>query len=292
MTRTLPAQWKLQELLSDLLKDFEYITDGDTYLFLILDRYPPRQKTWSLSCGQGKSSHGYSCGMWKLFHTMSVNLVSFNVETNEERRYSTNDASRTIKDFIEDNERCIDCRENALQSFDRCEYGRCHLLSDVTKGSATNLVGPWAQLSLWLVEWHNGVNKMVLKRKAMAAGKNVTLADELGVLWPPQSECLPCWKKDDANGQYKLNPTMTFNWLKAEYGLDDVEVRKAEKYIMALHRKESRKAKRAKIGIPIAQSSIVVLVLAGIWRRTRAKAKRATRKKDDGESSSNDDYDQ
>lgn len=289
MIRTLPATWALQELLRDLLKDFEYITDRDTYLFLVLDRYPPQQKTWSLSCTKGKVGYGYSCGMWKLYHAISVGLVKFNTEINEEKRYSTNDASKAIKDFIADNEQCIDCRENSLLSFDRCEYGRCHILSDVTKGSATSLIGTWAQLSIWLVEWHNGINKMVLERRTLREGRNVTLSDELDVLWPPRSDCLPCWQKDEESGQYKLNPTMTFHWLKAEYGPNDAEVRKVEKYIMSLHSKESRKAKRSKLTIQISQSSIVALVMAGIWRGTRAKPKHAARKKDDGDSSSNDD---
>jgi hypothetical protein len=86
---------------------------------------------------------------------------------------------------------------------------------------------------------------------------------------------------------------MTFNWLKAEYGPNDVEVQKAEKYIMALHRKESRRANRAKNTVRIAQSSIVALAMAGVWAGARAKAKRATtnRKKDDGDSGSNENTD-
>lgn len=78
MVRTLPAEWALQELLANLLKDFEYITDRDTYLFPILDRHPPQEKTWSPSCTKGKPGLAHSCGMWKLFHAMSVGLVRFN----------------------------------------------------------------------------------------------------------------------------------------------------------------------------------------------------------------------
>jgi hypothetical protein len=81
MKRTLPAKWALQELLSVLLKDLEYITDRETYLLPILDRYPPRQKTWSPSCTKGKLGHAYSCGMWKLYHAMSVGLVRFNCKS-------------------------------------------------------------------------------------------------------------------------------------------------------------------------------------------------------------------
>lgn len=281
LIRTLPEKWELQELLDDLLKNFNYATDSPSYMSLVLDRHQPQQNNWSQSCSKGEDGKGFSCGLWKLFHALSVGIVRYNTEVKEERRMSTKDAATTIRNFLEDHNRCVDCRDNILRSFDRCEYGRCHILSDATKGSTNNLVGPWAQLSIWLVQWHNGVNKMVLERRALAAGKNVTRTDQLNVLWPPRSECLPCWEKVEGNDLPKLNPTMTFNWLKAEYGPNDKEVRKAEQYILSVHRKEVRKENRPKRVIQISQSTLVILVIAAAWKSSNRKRVYSLKKQDD-----------
>lgn len=121
MTRTLPAKWALQELLSVLLKDFEYITERETYLLPILDRYPPRQKTWSPSCTKGKLGHAHSCGMWKLYHAMSVGLVRFNCKSISIDVFDKMNPLMSRLYFVSGNKR-------RATLFDKCGIGSDHAI--------------------------------------------------------------------------------------------------------------------------------------------------------------------
>lgn len=75
---TLPQSWELSKLLRELIDNFVYIVRSEDYLLAVLDEYPAAAERWSLSCSHGAADEGYTCGLWELFHAMSVGYVSRN----------------------------------------------------------------------------------------------------------------------------------------------------------------------------------------------------------------------
>jgi len=76
LRRTLPQSWGLTKLVQELLDNFVYIVRSEDYLLAVLDEYPaPTAEQWSLACSHGAADEGYTCGLWELFHTVSVGYV-------------------------------------------------------------------------------------------------------------------------------------------------------------------------------------------------------------------------
>ena len=69
---TLPQSWGMSKLLHELIDNFVYIVRSEEYLLAVLDDYPATAESWSLSCSHGAADEGYTCGLWELFHAMSV----------------------------------------------------------------------------------------------------------------------------------------------------------------------------------------------------------------------------
>jgi len=77
---TLPQSWELSKLLQELIDNFVYIVRSEDYLLAVLDEYPATADRWSLSCSHGAADEGYTCGLWELFHAMSVGYVALDGE--------------------------------------------------------------------------------------------------------------------------------------------------------------------------------------------------------------------
>ena len=75
---TLPQSWAMTKLLQELIDNFVYIVRSEEYLLAVLDEYPATAESWSLSCSHGVADEGYTCGLWELFHAMSVGYVVWN----------------------------------------------------------------------------------------------------------------------------------------------------------------------------------------------------------------------
>jgi hypothetical protein len=72
---TLPQSWAMTKLLQELIDNFVYIVRSEDYLLAVLDEYPATAESWSMSCSHGAADEGYTCGLWELFHAMSVGYV-------------------------------------------------------------------------------------------------------------------------------------------------------------------------------------------------------------------------
>lgn len=75
---TLPPSFKLQRLVSEILDNADAVLGSEEALVTVVDKYPPKKKSWSQSCTRGNPSMGYTCGLWDLFHIMTVGLVEYN----------------------------------------------------------------------------------------------------------------------------------------------------------------------------------------------------------------------
>lgn len=110
--------------------------------------------SWSQNCSKGVNGAGYTCGLWELFHIVTVGIVQWNIAS-EHDRVSTLDAADTIRDYIEHYFTCDECRKNFIAMYEACQFQRCDRLS---KKVSEDAIKTWKQLPLWLWETHNDVS--------------------------------------------------------------------------------------------------------------------------------------
>jgi thiol-disulfide isomerase/thioredoxin len=72
--KTMPHVWEIQRVVNAILDDFNNATSHEDKLLEILDQFPRPASEWSRSCTKGQSGMGYTCGLWELFHIMSVRV--------------------------------------------------------------------------------------------------------------------------------------------------------------------------------------------------------------------------
>lgn len=149
----LPIQYGLQGTVNELAqpKTFEKITSSEKKLLKSLDKFTDNNSNevkWSTSCTKGNPFAGYSCGLWQLFHLITVGTVEWNTKTADATmRWSMKEVSDTIRNYIENFFGCDICRIHFLEQYDVCfMYRRCDRLTDSSKDGQD-----WKQLPLWYV---------------------------------------------------------------------------------------------------------------------------------------------
>jgi Erv1 / Alr family len=228
----LPPEWGLHTLVDDLTQNIEFISLLDANLKKIIDKHPlPRQK-WSKSC-DANGVGGFSCGMWKLFHTVTIgmaehrgglNLIDAEVVDFSTRVFSPADAADTIREYIAHFFGCNECRDHFISQYDQCSFRRCDRLTDDANASTPE---DWKQVSLWLWEVHNDVSVRVANQKATRSAKKAQMSpfrkvsvtplvvkkeDEIQSLWPTIEECLGCFEETG-----KWNEASVFAFLERTY---------------------------------------------------------------------------
>lgn len=205
-----PPTWKLKNLLTEIKENMNSIRNSEAVLIDILDRHPPKSKTWSQSCTRGDKFAGYTCGLWELFHIMTVGLVEWNVFANEDDWYyfRPSHSAKVLRNYIDHFFGCEVCRVNFLHAFDECEYDRCNrLIHDIGD------VNDWKELPLWLYETHNGVNQRLLRERTDRDENRLpTKMEDINVQWPPKHECPMCWHADG-----RWDEDNVYNYLRLTY---------------------------------------------------------------------------
>lgn len=212
LQNTLPPAWtKIHELLQALVDNFESVTKEESKLQAIVANHPPHSDEWTGSCSHGKEGRGYTCGLWELFHIMTVGVVQFNdnaISTNEKTlyQYHTADVAQTLRDFLDHFFSCTVCRSEFLKSFDSCAYDRCHRLIDEV-GEKQD----WIELPLWLWQEHNSVNVRLMREQSQ---KEVTRGEKKAVQWPSHAVCPKCWGDGDSSS---FDGNTTYKYLLDAY---------------------------------------------------------------------------
>lgn len=290
LQKTLPKAWEMQHLLDQLLRDHNYITKHEAYMVGILDQYIPAKPLWSDSCSKGDPDAGYTCGLWELFHAMTIGLVEHNVMNHELKRISTDDAAHTLRDYIKHFFGCIECRNNFLAMYDSCAHDRCKRLVNDANGLVKEKHTSWAQLPLWLFEAHNAVNVRLMKEKAERNKQTPSKQNELDVLWPSRQECFACYSDNMKDDVVEWNKTNVYKWLSLEYGHRDaasVEIRK-ELMVLAANSDEAKKRKKTRLQIANASAImafLMVFVLGVKVRNRRVTGQHKKHERDLGKTS-------
>jgi Erv1 / Alr family len=219
--KTVPVVWQLHTVINALLKDFKRIVANEDHLVHILDQYPPPSKSWSPSCTKGMDGMGYTCGLWQLFHIVSVGLVEYNlmISANDDTVLSslsirTTDGAETIRNFVEHFFACDVCRYNFLKDYDDCAHDRCHRLSSVEMNTEQ-----WILFPLWLFETHNAVNVRLYQERMVREQHNreISFHELIQVRWPTKSACPMCWLDNDG-----WDEEAVYKYLRTEYWSEDL----------------------------------------------------------------------
>jgi len=216
----LPPVWNIHRALDAIVNNIEKVVENDEeYLLQLMDDHGYKGKGQRWRGCTLDSSHGYTCGLWELFHILTISTVEWN-------RASISDASVVESSYVADGLyayiseffACDVCRRNFMSSYDRCSQNRCHRL-----GSSTEDEDEWKQLVLWLWEEHNDVNvrlKLERKQKEYPQDKKTTVVltrDETwNAKWPSRYDCPACWNTVDAYDD-SWDEEIMYKYLRLKY---------------------------------------------------------------------------
>lgn len=211
LSNTLPSEWNILKTTHSLMEHFDAIVQDEDHLIKKVNQYDASERyTWSSSCSKGKAGAGYTCGLWELFHVMSVGMVERNQKLDDiEHRISVKEASMTIRNFVEHFFGCSECVDHFITMYDSCWNDWCETFSeDVSDSSSLH----WKDFAIWIWDVHNNVNVRLMKEDAERKDITNTKDDEKKAQWPARSKCETCWNQDDS-----YNYDAVYEFLKKTY---------------------------------------------------------------------------
>ncbi|XP_073386077.1 sulfhydryl oxidase 2 isoform X2 [Physcomitrium patens] len=143
---------------------------------------------WDSCDGVGR---GYSCGLWMLFHSLTVRVEDFEGSF----------ALTAIEAFVDDFYKCDHCRNQFRNMTSRITHESTSTKKDVV---------------LWLWRTHNKVTELVAREESRVKGHSPRK------LWPPENECPPC--RDIPNGDSEWDEEAVYYFLLEFYGLKGAEL--------------------------------------------------------------------
>lgn len=154
------------------------------------------QKRPYVSCaGSTPETRGYTCGLWMLFHSLSVRMPMVSEGGNDGKRWM-----EVLEGYIKHFFQCSDCAEHFLQEL---------------QGSDARMVSTKRDAVLWLWKTHNRVNERLVREDA--SGTNPQDPVYKHVQWPLEGVCGTCY---ESTGGW--NEEGVLNFLSAHYyGLSD-----------------------------------------------------------------------
>jgi Erv1 / Alr family len=219
LQRVLPP-WEIHTLLEALLggpdRDRTAIIITEEAFQAVLDAHPPWTREYSAACQLHKSP--YTCGLWTLFHILTVGVVEFNTvivnpDASKDTQLNTQAVSKLIRDFVQHFLLCDSCVQHFVKEYDACAYNRCTRLND---GQKQGKPDEWKELPLWLLDTHNGVN-IRLQQERMGTTQ-ATVEQQQQVMWPPVTDCPNCWLQiGKPVTAPKYQHTMMYNYLRLVY---------------------------------------------------------------------------
>jgi len=183
---TLPSKWiMVQGLLHDLRSDFAVIIGGPHILKSLLSKHSGIETVaWSDGCkaksnkdvdSNGINLTSYSCGLWKLFHIISVGVNEAHHKVlGDVRRATPAYAAWVLRDFISEfipEKRdikegaitglpwCKGCKDRVINLYDSCKYEEI-CISRITFSEKRIPQGEnWQKVAEWMWTSHNEGNK-------------------------------------------------------------------------------------------------------------------------------------
>lgn len=225
---SLPPEWNIHKLIDSLRLNFEYATQSKENFKEMLGEYPIARKGWSRSCqNEVLNSQGFSCGLWKLLHVITLgvaeqrggqNLIDSGMMSPTTPVFSPALAADTIRNYLDKFFTCKPCREHFLETYDDCEnYQRCERL---TNDKNTKNPSDWKELAMYFWEFHNDVSvrlvgERIRRTYTQGVQNKPTPKDEVAVVFPDIKKCIMCFDDDGT-----WNTSEVFGFLERTYWPD------------------------------------------------------------------------
>jgi hypothetical protein len=212
----LPPTWILHTLINDIRNNIDSVMASEENMMFMVEKHRDvvngGNMKWSTQCSKSDDRAGYSCGLWSLFHILSIGVIERHRAVLGARdQVSTKFVAQTLRNYVEQFFDCDVCKEYFLEMFDRCGFNHCRRFKQPQK-----LPPPesWAEFAMWLWEVHNDVNAKLVEAESQREGGNGgTSKHKLNLsAWPPEDECPSC---RDNNGKWKKDAILVH--LKKEY---------------------------------------------------------------------------
>ena len=217
---TLPPTWMVHALINDLRQNLHTVKKDKKFMLTIVKAHQPvvhdqKDMQWSEGCRNGEGVvASFSCGLWSLFHIVSVGVPERQAAVLGHRtRVTTTHVAETLKDYITHFfPWCPQCREQFLQLYGNCAFNRCRRFKQ-RKGKQRPSEQTFQEFPIWLWEVHNDINEKLMAKEAHKLHKRKATAAELErSRWPPKDACMSCYKP---NGHW-IQPHV-YEYLKEEY---------------------------------------------------------------------------
>jgi len=184
----IPPEWDMmRNVVSHVFDEITIASQGDKELSTLVKESVEESvlsKGWSYSCTKGESGMGYTCGLWQLFHILSVGYVERYNEVHG--LISMPMAGQRLRNYIEQFFGCEVCRTHFLKTYDACAYNRCSRLSDKPTADPR-------EFALWLWEVHNAVNIRLLIEAGIREDRVISNEEKWSRYWPSKELCNQCW---------------------------------------------------------------------------------------------------
>jgi len=211
---SLPLEWAIHDTITDLIHNFELISESPEGLTSTLAKHPFPRKKWSKSCTT--RGNGFTCGFWKLLHIMTVGVAEhrggFDLVVNgdvrdDTRVFSPLEAADTVRKYMLHFFLCSECSDHFMHHYDNCANNRrCDRLTGDEESASD---ADWKELAKWLWETHNEVSVRLLNERAddkrkekrifkapQAGPGGAAMKDEIQALWPTIEGCITCFNED------------------------------------------------------------------------------------------------
>jgi hypothetical protein len=218
LSNTLPPQMtRTHEILNSLIINFDSASGGQSKLNdLVAQCVGPTEPSWiwrTCTYGDG-TAVGYTCGLWQLFHIMSIGVVEYNRNNSNNNlpTMPTRYVADILRDYIDYFFQCEVCRLNYLSMYDTCAFDGCNRLSDRPSLSDKE----WHELPLWLWETHNDVNVRLMNERNVADSMDPpTQWESQQARWPSLYSCPNCWR--DEIGTKSWDEEEVYKYLRNTY---------------------------------------------------------------------------
>jgi thiol-disulfide isomerase/thioredoxin len=177
---------------------------------------------WSKACTYNERGMGFTCGLWDLFHIISIGasipshrMFAFRSGYIVEPKRVAEVLQRFISHFFS----CNVCRWNFNDMYERCGHNHCTRLIDNMPELEISLSPEQQQekgreLAIWLWEVHNSVSVRLMREAATRENREVTPQERLSAVFPSIGQCRSCWLKDDLS---EYDPDEIFSFLRQWY---------------------------------------------------------------------------
>ena len=251
---SLPSSWKVNTLINDIRtnNDFNAISNDIISNTAEANKdavLPDPSMLWTNSCQRrSRKSEGYTCGMWSLFHIISIGVAEqHHAVIGDTDMVSTEYVADTFRRYINDFLGCQICKKNFNELYKKScgkhEEGGCDRFKSRDRHIEGKGINPqkdpnldyWRDLAMWLWEMHNSINLEVLyERKRVAGGDDAEATKEEmdKVVYPSTQNCPQCRTR---NGNFNRNEVCKY--LKAQHWPEGVH---NFRYVVLKSKHESR----------------------------------------------------